>query len=335
MTLLFDEAFLKKLEYLYIVSRRVFAGRVRAERATRKIGAGLEFADHRAYARGDDPRYLDWNVVGRMDRLLVRLFEEEEDLSIYLLLDTSRSMTASSRSSREPEASASPADRRRRPLSPSARPPLPSAGEGRGEGGSGLSPFDYARQLAAALAYIALANLDRVSIVPFSASAEVVLPPARGKGRIYQVFHALEAVQPDGVTSLAAAFDSFVAQTRRAGLAVVLSDLFDPAGFEAGLNRLRWGRFEVFVLHTHWPGGRPADADLDGELRLVDAETGRSRSATLTPATLRRYDAAFRRYQERLARFCLDHGIGFVRAPTDVPFDRAILDVFRQGGFLK
>ena len=89
---LFDEHFLKKLEYLNIVSRKLFAGRMRAERQTKKVGAGIEFADHRDYAPGDDYRYLDWNVYGRLDRLLVRLFHEEEELYIYLLLDCSRSM---------------------------------------------------------------------------------------------------------------------------------------------------------------------------------------------------------------------------------------------------
>ena len=88
----FDQAFLKKLEYLHIVAKKVFAGRLRAERRSRKTGAGIEFADHRQYTPGDDLRYLDWAVYGRMDRLLLRLFEEEEDLYIYILIDSSTSM---------------------------------------------------------------------------------------------------------------------------------------------------------------------------------------------------------------------------------------------------
>src|SRR6185295_9134995 len=79
---LFDDDFQRKLEYLAIVSRRVFAGRLRAERRTKKSGSGVEFADHRDYVAGDDFRYLDWNVYQRFGRLLVRLYEEEEDLSI-------------------------------------------------------------------------------------------------------------------------------------------------------------------------------------------------------------------------------------------------------------
>ena len=89
---LFDERFLKTLEHLHMVSRKVFTGNLRAERRTRKVGSGIEFADHRTYARGDDFRYIDWNLYGRLDRLLLRLFEEEEDLHIYILIDCSDSM---------------------------------------------------------------------------------------------------------------------------------------------------------------------------------------------------------------------------------------------------
>ena len=89
---LFDDDFQRKLDYLALVSKRVFAGRMRAERRTKKTGAGVEFADHRDYQPGDDFRYLDWNVYQRFDRLLLRLFEEEEDLAIYFIVDASTSM---------------------------------------------------------------------------------------------------------------------------------------------------------------------------------------------------------------------------------------------------
>lgn len=89
---LFDDDFQRKLEMLALVSRRVFAGRLRAERRSKKKGSGLEFADHRDYVPGDDFRSVDWNVYQRFGKLLVRLYEEEEDLSIYLIVDCSTSM---------------------------------------------------------------------------------------------------------------------------------------------------------------------------------------------------------------------------------------------------
>jgi len=92
MPLRFQDDFLKKLEYLQVVSRREFAGRNRADRRTPKKGRGIEFADHRQYARGDDFRHIDWKAYKRVNRLLLRLFEEEQDLPIYLILDVSGSM---------------------------------------------------------------------------------------------------------------------------------------------------------------------------------------------------------------------------------------------------
>src|SRR5690349_24903359 len=86
---LFDDDFQRKLDYLALVSKRVFAGRMRAERRTKKTGSGVEFADHREYQPGDDFRYLDVSVFQRFDRLLLRLYEEEEDLSIYFIVDAS------------------------------------------------------------------------------------------------------------------------------------------------------------------------------------------------------------------------------------------------------
>src|SRR4249920_483130 len=92
MALRFEDDFLKKLEYLHVVSRRAFAGNSRSDRRTRKRGRGLEFADHRGYSAGDDFRHIDWKAYQRLGRLLLRLFDEEQDLPIYLFIDSSRSM---------------------------------------------------------------------------------------------------------------------------------------------------------------------------------------------------------------------------------------------------
>jgi len=85
--------FLRKLEQLRLVSRRAFVGRTWGERRSRKRGASVEFADFRDYTHGDDLRHLDWNAFARLDRLFLKLFVEEEDLNVYVLVDASRSMT--------------------------------------------------------------------------------------------------------------------------------------------------------------------------------------------------------------------------------------------------
>ena len=290
---LFDDQFLKKLEYLYIVSKKAFAGRMRADRRTKKTGSGIEFADHRDYAMGDDFRYIDWNIYGRMDKLLLRLFEEEEDLSIYLLMDASTSMRI----------------------------------------GTPAPKLHYAMKVTAALCYIGLANLDRVSIIPFSDALHERLPPARGKGRIFKVFDFLRGVEPGGLTRLGACATSFVHQTKRRGVAVLISDFYDPAGYEEGINVLRYNKYEPFVIQVYDP--KEADPPLRGDLTLIDCETGEPREVTVSARLLEEYKREHERYCKELEQFCTARAVPFFRTHTGMPFDDLILKIFRAGGFLK
>jgi len=91
-TPLLDPEFLHKLEQLELVSRKIFVGRMKGERKSKRRGSSVEFAEHRNYTSGDDLRHIDWNVYGRLDKLFLKLFLEEEDLHVYTLLDTSLSM---------------------------------------------------------------------------------------------------------------------------------------------------------------------------------------------------------------------------------------------------
>ena len=290
---LFDEAFLKKLEYLHMVSRKVFTGNLRAERRTKKVGSGIEFADHRTYARGDDFRYIDWNVYGRVDKLLLRLFEEEEDLHIYVLLDCSDSMAI----------------------------------------GNPLPKMHYAMQVGAALGYVGLANLDRVAILPFSDRLLGRLPPARGKNRIFRVFEFLRTHEIGGKTDLAEIAKTFVAQNKRRGLVVLISDFYDPRGFEEGINTLRYNRFEPFVLQCY--DLREASPHLHGDLSLVDCETGETKEVTVSRALLDAYKREHEKYCKELETFCTARAVPFFRTHTQLPFDELVLKIFRVGGFLR
>ena len=303
----FDQAFLKKLEYLHIVAKKVFTGRLRAERRSKKTGAGVEFADHRDYTAGDDLRYVDWAVYGRMNRLLLRLFEEEEDLCVYVLIDRSRSMR------------------------------LGWAGEGhslmeRGADGR-ISKLGYGVQVAAALAYVGLSNLDRVGLMSFAEGLTGSMPSARGKGRIFKVFEFLAELTPTGETDLHAALQAFVMRTKRRGVAVVLSDFYDKAGYEEGLNLLRYHRFEPAVIQIVDP--KEAQPTLRGDLQLCDMESGETRQLTVTDALCEEYMRTHRAYCEELEAFCGGRGIGYLRADTNVPFEDLMLRVLREGGFLR
>jgi uncharacterized protein (DUF58 family) len=291
-TALFDDEFQRKLETLAIVSRRVFAGRQRAERRSKKKGSGVEFADHRDYAAGDDFRFVDWGAYQRFGRLLVRLFEEEEDLSIYFILDCSKSMAF-----------------------------------GRGD------KFDQARRLCAALAYVGLANLDRVTIVGVGERVTSRMPTTRGKAQIFKVFRYLSELRAESATDLGEALKTFVAQNKRRGLAVLISDLYDPHGFEKGINVLRYNKFEPYVLHIVEPAD--ANPELKGDVRIYDCETGEEREITVTEDLLERMKDAFTEYRREIETHCVKNQVAYFAAGIDKPFDELVLQVFRRGGFLR
>lgn len=289
---LFDDDFQRKLDYLALISKRVYAGRMRAERRTKKSGSGVEFADHRDYQPGDDFRYLDWNVYQRFDRLLLRLYEEEEDLAIYFIVDASSSM-----------------------------------------GFGGEKKLRYAKRVAAALAYVGLANLDRVSIVSTTDKVLDRMPATRGKARIFKVFRFLRELEPEGHTDLGDALKTFVAQNKRRGLAVLISDLYDPQGFEKGINVLRYNKFDPFVVHV--VDGDDAKPKLSGDVLLYDCETGDEREVTVTAKVLERFAEVYGEYLSDIERFCTSKQVPYIKADVSVPFDELILRVFRRGGFLR
>lgn len=289
--LLFDAAFLKKLEYLHVVSRRVFAGHFRAERRARTRGSGQEFADHREYTPGDDFRRIDWLAYQRLERLLIRLFEEEQDLPIYLFVDCSRSMTHDNR-----------------------------------------PRFQYGLKVAAALCYIGLAELDRVTLAGYAERVVAELPAQRGKARILKVFRFLGSLEPGGATDTREALRGFCAVHRSRGISVIISDFLDPAGFERGLDVLRSLQHDVVAIHL--TSRTDAVPDLRGDLVLVDAETSGRCEVGITPAILAAYERAHRVHSEELAAYCWRHRFGYLPTPIEIPFEDAILKLFRQGRFL-
>jgi uncharacterized protein (DUF58 family) len=291
MALRFDDQFLKKLEYLHVVSKRAFAGHNRADRLTQTRGRGLEFADHRPYTPGDDFRHIDWKAYKRLNRLLLRLFDEERDLPIYLMLDASRSMA-------EP------------------------------------GKFDMARRIAAAICYIGLVHLDKLTLLPFGRGLGQESSVGRGKGRIFRVFEQLERMEAAGQTDLRESFKEFASRPRQLGLTVIISDFLDPGvgGFEAGLKILRTLGHDVFVIHV--TSRRDRDPGMLGDVRFVDAETSERREIEVTPRLASAYVRAWEAHAAELERFCGRYDIGYVRADAEQPFEDVILKAFRQGRLL-
>jgi uncharacterized protein (DUF58 family) len=224
--------------------------------------------------------------------MLLRLFEEEEDLFVYILIDCS----------------ASP-------------------------GLSGGRKFDLARRLAAALAYMALGNLDRAAVYPFDKALREPLPPARGRGRIFKVLRFLEALRPEGGTDLVSSSREFVHRAPRPGLALLVSDLYDSSGLDSALALLRYHRFEPAVLHV--TEGHDLNPSIGGDLRLLDCESGEAVDVTVTPALIARYRAAWAEFASGVSRTCASRGVPYMATPIEMSFDDVVLRLLRAGGFVR
>jgi uncharacterized protein (DUF58 family) len=298
LPLLFDSAFLGKLEQLYLLSKRVFRGDGRAERRSRQTGSSLEFADYRNYVLGDDLRSVDWNIYGRLDRLFVKLFEHEQDLHLYFLIDASASMHW------QPERAGA------------------------------RSKLAQACHLAASLAYVGLASLDRVDLLWFGPDLAGSMGVARGKAQFHQVLEFLRhPPAPAGPTRLTASVRSFAQRTHRRGLVFLLSDLFDPEGFEEALNLLRYEQFETHVIQLLDPAELAPEAT--GDLRLVDPETGASLDLTADETLVAGYRREMDAFLDRAADYCARRGHGYARAFTDQPFEDVVLRTLREGFILR
>ena len=151
-----------RLDQLDIVSRKILAGKMKGERRSKRRGQSVEFADFRNYVVGDDLRFIDWNIYARLDKLFLKLFLEEEDLALYVLVDMSKSMDW-------------------------------------GDPNKAL----YAKQVAAALAYIGLVNYNRVNVVAMAENIVAETGAMRGRRRVSQMIDFVTKLEPTGASHFA------------------------------------------------------------------------------------------------------------------------------------
>jgi hypothetical protein len=317
MSLLTPEL-LRRLEQFQLLAARRAKSSAKGERRSRARGQSVEFADHRSYVPGDDFRYLDWNLFGRLDKLFLKLYEEERELPVRIFLDASESMTFG--------------DPRK---------------------------FDFARQVAAAIGYVALCGFDRVSVIPFP-SAEIrnggktetsnleprtsnseksaignrqsaiegSLRSVRGKKSSMQFFQNLNALTAGGAVDFNEALRRGALEARHTGLAIVLSDFLDPAGYESGLTALVGRGFQVNVVQILAP--EELAPSTFGDLRLVDSESGGLQEVTFGRYRMKAYQQTVQNFIQRLREFTTKRGINFFMAPSNMDLQDLLLKQLRK-----
>ena len=283
----FDEAFLRQLERLQLLMRKPVRGGLKGGRRSVKRGQSVEFADFRDYSLGDDLRQLDWNVLARLEKLFIKLYVEEEDITIHFLLDASASMAA-------------------------GNPPK----------------LQFAKRAAAALGYIGLASEDRVAVTALVARQGRRQVALRGSGRVFRLLAALSSISAaDGATDLVASARHAAAQLSGRGVVVLLSDLLDP-GADRVIRELAAPGSEVIILHVLSP--EELDPTLEGDVRLVDVESGDGIDVTVDLATIDDYKARLAAWQEGFADIAAKRNATYVPIATDLPLADLVFAELRR-----
>ncbi|MEM9065566.1 MAG: DUF58 domain-containing protein [Planctomycetota bacterium] len=298
---LLDGRLAARLHKIDIRTRRVFAGKLQGERRSKKRGQSVEFADHRPYAIGDDLRRIDWNIYGRLDRLFMKLFMEEEDLSLHLVVDCSASM---------------------------------------GCGEPGKLAFSQRAAMALAYVGLVNLNRVAVTAVGTDDEGGMrSVRDLRGRRRVHDAARFLgDLSAPEGESGLSfgAACKRIALSRRGRGVMVVLSDFLMREGYEDGLRMLVGRGYDVVCIQVLSPQEiDPAGTEaVGGDLRLKDVEDGLSAEVTVSAPLLERYQKTLRAYQERLRTYCARRDATFLSVPSSLEMSTLILDYLRARGVL-
>jgi uncharacterized protein (DUF58 family) len=278
-----DPVTLAKIEGLDLKARLVVEGYIAGLHKSPYHGFSVEFAEHREYAPGDDIKHVDWKLWGRTDKLYLKQYEEETNLITYLLLDASESMRYHS---------------------------------------GDVSKFDYARYIAAALAYLVLRQQDSVGLATYDDQVRQFIRPSSHPSHLNQILHLMDVSMPERRTDVSGIFHDLAERFKKRGLVVILSDLFDDvSSLLSGLKHFRHRRHEVVLFQV-------LDA---AELDFPFEDTTLFKGLEEMPAVLSEPRALRHAYQQEFAGFltevrrgCRAHQVDHVLLRTDQRLDVAL-----------
>jgi uncharacterized protein (DUF58 family) len=253
-------------------------------------GFSVEFAEHRQYMPGDEPRNIDWKVYGRTDRYYIKQFEEETNLKSYLVLDASRSMAFKSEGS--------------------------------------VTKLEYASYLAAALAYLMTRQQDAVGLVTYDSELRKYMPPHATKVYLQSILQELSRLEAAGGTGTGRALNLVAERLHRRGLVMVFSDLFDnPDEVMTALKHFRYNQHEVILFHVLDPRERNFAFGRDAIFRDMESD---EEIMTQPWQIQRAYQEAMHEFIARYKKECREQRIDYVLLDTGTPFDVALFEYLNK-----
>ena len=277
---LLDPAGMALVERMELVARTAVEGMLSGLHPSPFFGSSVEYADHRPSTPSDEIRSIDWKLVAKTDKYYVKLFEEQTNTRITVILDTSRSMQFS--------------------------------------GAGGITKLDYGRYLAAALCHLALKQNDAAGVATFDGEVRSYIPARSLANHFRHILTALAQAEPGDDTRISGVLQSLAGRIPRRGIVVLISDLLDDAaGIATGLSLLKHRRHDLLVFHVVDPAER--DFPWTKVTRFKDIE-GQGRVVTNPRTVRAAYMERFEKFLGGVRAACLERSIGYELALTDHPY---------------
>jgi uncharacterized protein (DUF58 family) len=291
-----NPSYLSGLKGLALKARLVLEGTMAGRHLSPFHGFSSEFSQYKGYTPGDDLKFLDWKILGRNDQLVTRQYRDETNASVYLVVDSSKSMGY--------------------------------AGPSTGRTGGEVSKLDYAVVLAASVALMAFGQRDAISLAQGAGGLAGFLPPRNSAAHLRQVLQSLEALKPSGVTDLKAMFGTLASRLKGGSMTFLFTDLWqNPSDIAAGLKEIRSRNQAMTLVQILSPA---ESSFLEGtNLELEDMETG----ATLKVSARHmreQYLETLRAHRESLRAECFNLGVKFLTVETTAPYFHAMRDMLRS-----
>ncbi len=282
-----DATFLDQLKRVDLLARRKVSSIYMGSRRSIRQGRGIEIADYREYYPGDDFRSIDWRVYARTERLYIRRFEEEKDLTLHILLDSSASMDFSV---------------------------------------AGMRKFDYAGSIAAGFAYIAVNRYEKFASALFSDRITDIMQPKKGKMHFFRMVELLDSSIQKGKTDIERCIEQYTNMIKSRSFIVVISDFIEPIeSLEYAIYRIAKYSKEAILIQTLDPG--EISLKWTDDIKFEDMESLESERTFLSPDFRERYRERLEEHILNVQGICDDTGIEFFSVSTDTPLFDAFVRI--------
>ncbi len=305
---LIDPRLAARLESLDVISRKMLSGKLPGERRSKRRGRSVEFDDFRNYAPGDDLRHIDWNVYARFERLLIKLFREEEDLSLTIALDISASMDAGT----------------------------PSKIVFASKLAAALASVGLFNQNRVSLATFGAGKFNMLA--PMRGKTNI----KRATDFLLESLR-VNATHEQATDSFSRAATMLASTRRNRGILIVISDWLFESDLTPGLNALgaatQVGALDTYAVLVRAPDeedpGLAQSRGLFGDLLLTDIESGRTSEVTVSEESVEVYRRERKKFEESWRHACTARGIASFMLSTDASVEQVVTDSLRQGGLLR